>query len=532
MSTTRKLTPPPLPGLPVGIDLGMTTTCVAIMDAGGVPQIAVGSIGERTFPSVVAYRSGTGGMIRIVTGVEAKRQAVRNTGATVFGGKRYLGVRREELATRQTDGWQTAPAAGPGGDAWIDVQQGVVAPEEIVGHLLAAARSLVAPRPGWNPNQSGPVWASSPSIQTLEAVLTVPARFDHGQRQALRAAAARVQIEPRRLLNVTTAAAMGAGAHHRRGRIAVCHLGGGTFEVALFQATDGVLETLALYSDPYFGGDDFDRRMAERLGGEIREGHQVDPRADAGLRRRLREEVEKLKHSLTASAKATAQIPSLASRGESHGWMRVVSRLELESWISDLVDRLEPPCRQVLAAAHGDVDELILSGGMTRMPVVQRRLMQIFRREPVAVAAPEELPALGAAIEGAILGGRLDGVVPVEITAAAIGVRGTDGRFSQVIRKAAVLPAREHRLIPTTRDGQREITVEIHTGDGSRLTRHLATLALGGLPDAPAGEAVVMIELTLNVDGLLEVSARELSSGRTAELRVTAGRDIVVRAVR
>ncbi len=530
MSTTRKLTPPPLPGIPVGIDLGMTTTCVAAVDSGGVPQIAVGPIGERTFPSVVAYRTGTGGMIRILTGVEAKRQAVRNTGATVFGGKRYLGLRREELATRQSDGWQTAPAAGPGGDAWIDVQQGVVAPEEIVGHLLAAARSLVAPRPGWNPNQSGPVWTAG--APALEAVLTVPARFDHGQRQALRAAAERVQIVPRRLIQVTTAAALGAGAHRRRGRVAVCHLGGGTFEVALFQVQDGVIETVALGGDPFFGGDDFDRRIAERLGGEIREAHRVDPGADAGLRRRLREEVEKLKHSLTASAKATVQIPTLASRGESHGWMRVVSRLEMESWVGDLIDRLEMSCRPVAAAAHGDIDELILSGGMTRVPIVQRRVMQIFRREPAPVAAPEELPALGAAIEGSIMAGRLEGVVAIEATAAAIGLRGADGRFNPVIRRGATVPAREHRILPTSRDGQREIAVEVYTGDDVRIGRHVATLVLGGLPDAPAGEAVVMVELTLNVDGLLEVSARELTSGRTAELRVTAGRDIVVRASR
>jgi molecular chaperone DnaK len=525
MSTTRKLTPPPQPGIPVGIDLGMTTTCVAMIDQGGVPQVAVGPIGERTFPSVVAYRSGTGGMIRIVTGVEAKRQAVRNTGATVFGGKRYLGLRKEEVSTRQTDGWQAAPAAGPGGDAWIDVQQGVVAPEEIVGHILAAARSLVAPRPGWNPNQSGPVWGSLPAMPALEAVLTVPARFDHGQRQALRAAAERVQIVPRRLIQVTTAAALGAGAHNRHGRIAVCHVGGGSFEAALFHVQDGVLETMSVGGEPYFGGDDFDRRIAERLGAEIREAHRVDPAAEPGMRRRLREEVEKLKHSLTASAKATVQIPNL-------GWMRVVSRLELESWVADLLDRFESSCRQLLAAAHGEIDELILSGGMIRMPVVQRRLMQLFRREPLAVAAPEELPALGAAVEGAILAGRIEGVIPIEATASAIGLRGADGRFSPVIPRGATIPAREHRIVPTTRDGQREVSVEIYTGDDARVWRHVATLDLGGLPDAPAGEAVVMVELTLNVDGLLEVSARELTSGATAQLMVSAGRDVVVRALR
>lgn len=528
VTTPRQPTPPPMPGSPIGIDLGTSNTCAALIDAAGTPQIAAGPIGERTFPSVVAYRSGTGGMIRVLTGIEAKRQAVRNTGGTVFGGKRYLGLRREEIGTRLTDGWSTAPAPGPGGDAWIDVQQGVVAPEEIVGHLLGAARSLASQRPGWSAAASVLPWGTQP-LPSLDAVLTVPARFDHGQRQALRAAAERVQLVPRRLIQVSTAAALGAGAHKRTGRVAVCHVGGGTFEVALFRVSDGLVETLALAGDPFFGGDDFDRRIAARLAAEIREAHRVDPAAEPGLRRRLREEVEKLKHSLTASAKATVQLPTLAAQG--HGWMRVVSRLELESWVSDLIDRFEPACRQVASAAHGEVDELILSGGATRMPAIQRRLQQLFRREPTQAGAPEELAALGAAVEGGILAGRVEGVVAVEATAAAIGIRGADGRFAPVLQRGSTMPAREQRMIPTARDGQREIAIEIYTGDDLRLGRHVATLALSGLPEAPAGEAVVMVEFTLDVDGVLQVSAREMASGQTARLKVSAGREVVSRRV-
>jgi molecular chaperone DnaK len=333
----------------------------------------------------------------------------------------------------------------------------------------------------------------------------------------------------RRLVAEPTAAALGYGAHREpTARFAVVDLGGGTFDVSIVNVEDGVFEVISTHGDNLLGGDDFDRRMVERLAEEISDQHGLDVAADPTALGRLREEAERAKVNLSEAAQATLQIPYLGkAKGQVVNYIRILKRQELESWTADVVQRLEPPCREALLVCGlkpEEVDQVILVGGMTRMPAVQRKIEQIFARRATKNANPDEAVAIGAATECAILAGKISEVVLLDVTSRTLGLHLGGGKFAPVIPRNATLPARETRLISTNRDSQRELPVEVYAGESIdvRRNRHLGTFVLGGLPDAPAGEVMVLVDFTVDIDGCLTISAREVTSGAHADIRLTA----------
>jgi molecular chaperone DnaK len=492
----------------IGIDLGTTNTCVAAVDRGR-PVIVASRQGERIMPSVVSYpeKGAT------IVGSPAKRQTITQPKRTVSGVKRLIGRAISDPEVRRLA--ETLPyevAAGPTGDAWVRIDDRLISPEEISAQILRVMGEVAGQHHGGD--------------AIAGAVITVPAYFDHAQRQATKDAAEIAGLPVARLINEPTAAALGFGAHRQpSARFAVCDLGGGTFDVSIVNVQDGVFEVVATQGDGLLGGGDFDRRMVHRLAAEIRAAHGVDPMEDPQLLGRLHEECAEVKHALSASAQATLQLPYVKGGA---GFIRPIKRLELESWTQDLVVRLESPCQQAMATAGlrpTEIDQVILVGGATRMPAVQRKLEQIFNRPPARVVNPDEIVAIGAATQAAILGGELDGIVLLDVTSQTLGFDDGTGRMMPVIPKSSTVPTRESRIVPTRKDGEREVRVEVYEGDApmARDNRHLGAFVLSGLPEARAGDVLVMVDFSVDVDGIVRVSGRELTSRISADVRLYAG---------
>jgi molecular chaperone DnaK len=508
-------------GRSIGIDLGTTNSCVATIDDAGRPQIIASRQGARTLPSVVTL-SADG---KVLVGAPAKRAAITEPQTTVFAVKRLVGRRYDDPEVRRLA--QTLPyrvAASPAGDAWVEVGGRLVSPQEVSAHVLRAVRQVAEEHLGGGID---------------EAIITVPAYFDDAQRQATKDAAEIAGLRVRRLLNEPTAAALGFGAHRgASARLAVCDLGGGTFDISVVHVENGVFEVIATHGDILLGGEDVDRRMVERLSEEIKARHGIDASGDPTLLGRIREEAERVKHALSEAASAEVRIPYLAMvDGRPVDFVRPLARAELEGWIADVLARLGPPCREALGAAGlepGQVDQVLLVGGATRMPAVGAALEGIFGRKPTKQANPDEAVAIGAATQCAILDGKLDNVVLLDVTSRAIGLHAGGGRFAPVIPKNATLPTRESRVLPTTRDGQRELTLDVYEGESVEVARnhHLGTFVLANLPDAPAGEVLVLVDFTMDVDGLLSISARELATGVDAQVRFRPATGLTRRAVR
>jgi molecular chaperone DnaK len=517
------MAPSDRPPRSIGIDLGTSNSCVASLDAAGQPRIITNRQGARTLPSVVGFAPGG----KLLVGAPAKRQMLSAPRDTVFAVKRLIGRRWDDPEIRKlarTLPYAVVPAEN--GDAWVEVNGQRHSPQEISAHVLEAVRHVAEEQ-----------LAGGGSID--EAIITVPAHFDAAQRQATKDAAEIAGLRVRRLLNEPTAAALGHGVHRGApARVAVCDLGGGTFDVSILNAEGGVFEVIATHGDILLGGEDFDRRIIERLAAEIRERHGLDVLGDATLLGRVRDEAERVKHVLSEAADARVEIPYLTMvDGKQVDFVRPLTRAELEGWVKDVVDRLEAPCRAALEQAGltgKDVEQVLLVGGMTRMPAVARKLEQVFGRKPHKGANPDEVVAIGAATQCAILDGVLGGVVLLDVTSRAIGVHAGGGRFAPVIPKNATVPTRESRIIPTVADGQRELVVEVYEGESAdvRQNRPLGVFTLSGLPDGPAGEVVAMVDFTVDVDGILSVSARELSSGARADVRLAPACGLSRRDVR
>jgi molecular chaperone DnaK len=507
----------------IGIDLGTTNSCVASIDAGGQPRILENRQSARTTPSVVSF--GAGG--KVLVGAPARRQMLTAPRETIFAVKRLIGRRADDpeiLRLARTLPYRVVPS--PNGDAWVDVAGQPRSPQEISAFVLDAVRQVAQEQLG-----------GAGGID--EAIITVPAHFDAAQRQATKDAAEIAGLRVRRLLNEPTAAALGYGVHKGApARVAVCDLGGGTFDVSILNAEGGVFEVIATHGDILLGGEDIDRRIVERLAEEIRERHGLDVLADATLLGRVRDEAERVKHALSEQTDARVEIPFLSTAGGKQvDFVRPVTRAEVETWVADVIGRMTAPCQAALEQAGltpKDVDQVLLVGGMTRMPAVARRIEDVFGRRAARNANPDEAVAIGAATQCAILDGLLTGVVLLDVTSRAIGVHAGGGRFAPVIPKNATVPTRETRVIATTQDSQREILVEVYEGEhvDVRQNRPLGVFTLAGLPDGPAGEVVAMVDFTVDVDGILSVSGRELSTGQRTDVRLATACGLSRRDVR
>ena len=497
----------------IGIDLGTTNSCVAVLDK-GTPRTLAGADGERTIPSWVSWAPDG----RITVGQRARRQGVTNAAATIYGAKRLIGrkVNADDVSTFA----RLAPfriVAAPNGDAWVRVHGQPVSPQEVAAHILRAIRKTAEEALG------EPV---------TRAVVTVPAYFDDAQRQATRDAGQIAGLDVVRILNEPTAAALAYGAHRvREGRriIAVFDLGGGTFDISLMSVENGIFEVLATGGDTALGGEDWDRRIVERIVDEVFDQHRVDLTTIPMAMSRLREACENAKHALSIDRETTISLPFLAN--DQHGapvnFERTLTRDDLEQLTKDLLDRLEAPCMRALADARLDVmspiiEEVLLVGGMTRWPAVQEVVERIFHRKPSKGANPDEVVALGAAAFAGILTGEDDDAQLLDVTPHDIGIKVGDSSFALVVPRNSMLPVRARRLFATTSPDQKFVTIELYQGEATDIAknRKLGQVVLDDLPGGPAGSVRVELVMTVDVEGILSVTAREIKTGREASIMI------------
>jgi molecular chaperone DnaK len=487
----------------IGIDLGTTNSAAAVIDPDGRARIFTTPAGATTLPSLVWFAD-EGPQV----GDDARAGLEEQPEQTVSGVKRLLGRPFEHADVRRLARqlpYELTPA--PNGDAWITLNGGErVSPEYVSGLILRQVRAI-AER------------ALGESVR--EAVVTVPAWFDSAQRQATKDAAGIAGLTVRRLLSEPTAAALGHGAHRGENvRYVVCDLGGGTFDVAVVDVANGVFEVLATTGDPFLGGDDVDRAIVEQLARDVKSARGVDVTTDATAIDRLRLAAQRAKHELSSSASAELRINQLAHlpSGRPIDYGRTLRRDEVELWAAPLFRRLEAPCREAMQKAGRlpqQVDEVLLVGGMTRMPAVRRQIARIFGREPKVIPNPDEVVAIGAAIEVARLDGQIGGILLLDVCARGLALSIAGGACDVVIAPSSVVPTREFRLLPTQTNGQRRLEFDLWEGEANdpSANRHLGRYAVSDLPDAPAGEVLVMVELTLDVDGTVRLAASELVSG-------------------
>jgi molecular chaperone DnaK len=498
----------------VGIDFGTSNSAVAVLDRDGAPRILTTVEGSTTMPSAIGM-VGVDEQLRAVIGERARDLALLSPESVAFGAKRLLGRRHDDPEVQR---WaRTLPfeiVAAGNGDAWMNLGGTVVAPQ-LCAALILRELAYTAERYVQQPVEG--------------AVITVPAWFDVCQRQAIKDAAEMAGLTVRRLVSEPTAAALGHGAH--RGldrRYAVVDLGGGTFDVSICDASGGIFEVLATAGDTFLGGDDIDRAIVEQLTSSVRAASGLDVTRDPTAVVRLRAEAQRVKHRLSEAPMAEISVPRLATTraGAPLDLTRMIRRDELELWAAPLIKRLEAPCQAALTRAglrKEDLDEVLLVGGMTRMPAVRRRIAQIFGREPTVIPNPDEVVAIGAAVEMARLDGLIDGVLLLDVTSRGLALGGGPSESSDVIiPPGSVVPTREHRLIATSRDGQRDLVFSVWEGEDGVPTsnRLLARYVVNDLPAAPAGEVLVLVELTVDVDGTCRVTATELVSGERPTMQV------------
>ncbi len=487
----------------VGIDLGTTNSVVAVIDRDGAPRILTTEHGSTTLPSLVWFSSHGP-----VVGEAALEGLEHSPDLTVFGAKRLLGRRFDHPEVRKLA--RVLPYAlteAPNGDTWIQLAAGrAISPEEVSALILRELK------------RTAERFFREP---VTRAVITVPAWYDAAQRQATKDAAQIAGLQVMRLLSEPTAAALGHGAHRGADRrYIVCDLGGGTFDVALVDVDAGVFEVLATTGDPFLGGDDVDRVLVENLVRDVRQSRGIDVSTDATAIEKLRLAAQRAKHELSHHTTAKLQIPDLAQlpSGKHLEYARVVRREELDEWSSPLIRRLEPPVKEALRRSNRqreELEEVLLVGGSTRMPVVRKELARLTGREPSAIANPEEVVAVGAALEVARLDGTIEGVLLIDVAARGLMLSRQGQDCEPVIAQSAVIPTREHKVLPTRHDDQVRLEFDLWEGESAdpASNRHLGRYAAVDLPEAAAGDVLVLVEVTIDTDGVLRLGASELVSG-------------------
>jgi molecular chaperone DnaK len=499
----------------IGIDLGTTNSCVAIVEvphAGAAPDIKVipNAEGARTTPSIVGFApSGE----RLV-GQVAKRQALTNPQDTVFAVKRLMGRKFDSNEVKKQI--ELAPyriISSPNGDAWVRVQERDISPPEVSAIVLAKMKEI----------------AESFLGETItEAVVTVPAYFDDAQRQATKDAGRIAGLSVRRILNEPTAAALAYGLENKeRERIAVYDLGGGTFDISILELSSGVFNVRATGGDTHLGGEDFDLRIIELLAKEFVEENKVDLRKDRMALQRLREAAEKAKHELSSSLETQINLPFIAAgpAGPLH-LERVMKRSELELLTADLVTRTIDACRRTLEDARlgpAEIGQVILVGGMTRMPAVQSAVKEFFGRDPHKGVNPDEVVAVGAAIQAAALTGQVDEVLLLDVTPLSIGVETGGGVFTKLIPRNTTIPTEKSEVFTTSVDNQSFVPIHVLQGERemSGDNRSLARFELTGIPPAPRGVPKVQVTFRVDGNGILSVEAKDLGTGRLHNVRIT-----------
>ncbi|MEI8355924.1 MAG: molecular chaperone DnaK [Deltaproteobacteria bacterium] len=494
----------------IGIDLGTTNSCVAVME-GGEPVVIANAEGSRTTPSMVAFTESG----EILVGQQAKRQAVTNPENTLFAIKRLIGRKFDtDVVKRDIAISPFKIVRADNGDAWVDVRGRKYSPPEISAMVLQKMKKTAEDYLGET---------------VTDAVITVPAYFDDSQRQATKDAGKIAGLNVLRIINEPTAAALAYGLDKKKEeKIAVFDLGGGTFDISILELGEGVFEVKSTNGDTFLGGEDFDQKVIDWIADEFKKDAGINLRSDKMALQRLKEAAEKAKCELSTSLETDINLPFITAdaSGPKHLTMKL-TRAKLEALCADLIESLVSPCRTALRDAGlspSEIDEVILVGGMTRMPIVQKKVQEIFEKVPNRGVNPDEVVAVGASIQAGVLRGEVKDVLLLDVTPLSLGIETLGGVMTKLIDKNTTIPCRKSQVFSTAADNQPAVTIHVLQGEREMApdNKTLGNFELAGLPPAPRGVPQVEVTFDIDANGIVHVSAKDLGTGKEQSIRITA----------
>ncbi|HEY0523978.1 MAG TPA: molecular chaperone DnaK, partial [Stellaceae bacterium] len=494
----------------IGIDLGTTNSCVAVMESGQA-KVIENAEGMRTTPSIVAFtRDG-----EILVGMPAKRQAVTNPENTIFAIKRLIGRRYDDpIVQKDKDLVPYKIVRGDNGDAWVEAQGKRYSPSQISAFILQKMKETAEAYLG---------------EKVTQAVITVPAYFNDSQRQATKDAGTIAGLEVQRLVNEPTAAALAYGLEKRgKGKIAVYDLGGGTFDISILDIGEGVFEVKSTNGDTFLGGEDFDKRIIDYLADEFKKEQGIDLRSDRLALQRLKEAAEKAKIELSSAIQTDVNLPFITADQTGPKHLNVkLTRAKLEALVDDLIQRTVEPCKVALKDAGlkaSEIDEVVLVGGMTRMPRVQQVVKEIFGKEGHKGVNPDEVVAIGAAIQAGVLQGDVKDVLLLDVTPLSLGIETLGGVFTRIIDRNTTIPTKKSQVFSTAEDNQNAVTIRVFQGEREMAADNklLGQFDLMGIPPSPRGMPQIEVTFDIDANGIVNVSAKDVGTGREQKITITA----------